>query len=549
MKKAAILLFFTVFLCAFTANSQSVNQKLITTISSAGAYNDAYSISYDSKSGGWVFFSYDTLTRKYTIFTPKGSSIEFSYANQYNALFDTDGNSYIIASTNLTDTTFTYSLLKNNEVLATYENIKDGWAINDGKIYFGVRESEKEYLIAYDTRSGSFSKSKAYDEVRLSYVPDRYAEGEPQGFVGFTKSGQPYYIARIGSETFLVIGDTEQKHYSDIGWYELTFDAQDVPCYIAKSSGVFYMERGNTFVVKGDKEYKSFDWIYGPIVFDNAGIPVYSGQDSIGEYKSRSTLMHGGEPVKTIEGYINNFLYSPSGKLAYVTSEEKTDKKGDIIYENRLVYDGKQSASYNSILNVKFDPSGRAAYVASDKNNKSVVVSGEEILSGKYDYISDFMWLSKDGFTYSATNYGNYEKKQVDKCYFFLGDESYGPYDIINTIDWKTGATITSDKSGNYAFSVGKNTDYDNYIFKYRVISNKGNSKEFDNISDIKLVNGKLLYFAGNQPVKNIYIYKYRLYINNKPVGDEYSAYNNLNINDAGLVTFVASKGNDMYWV
>lgn len=549
MKKASILLFFTVFLCAFTSNSQSVNQKLITTISAPGSYNDAYSISYDSKTGGWVFSSYDTLSRMYTIITPKGTSKAFNYANQYNSLFDAEGNSYMIASTNLTDTTFSYSLLKNNEVLVIYENIKDGWAIRDGKIYFGAKDAGKEFLAAYDTKTGNISKSRAYDEVRLSYVPERYAEGEPQGYIGFTASGLPYYIARDANETFLVIGDKEQKHYADISWYELAFDAQDVPCYIAKSSGTFYNERGNTFVVKGDKEYRSFDWIYGPLVFDNAGIPVYSGQDSVGEYKYRSTLMHGGDEIKTVMGYFNTYLYSPSGNLAYVISEEKTAANGDIVYENRLVYEGKQSDVYSSIFNVKFASNGKPVFVAADSKNKSFVVAGGEVLTGRYDYISDFTWLSKEGFSYSATNYGNYEKKRPDKCYIFVGDESYGPYDMLNTIDWKTGATIASDNSGNYAFCEGINTDFTNYEYKYRVISSKGDSKEYDNISDVRLVNGKLVYFAGNRINKNVYIYNYKLYINNKPVGDQYSAYTNLNVSTAGIITFVASKGSEMYWV
>jgi len=218
MKRVNITLF-SAFLCimlVMQAGAQTINQKLITGIPQGNGTVDAYSLKYDAATGGWAYAAYDTTTTKYTIITPKGSSKPFNYAMTYNALFDTDGNSYIIGSENITDTVYKYSILKNNDVVAEYDFVTEGWTIKDNVIYYSASEGGKSFLAMYDTKTGSITKGKAYDEVRLGYTPDGYSEGEPIGYVGFTKSGSVYYIARENNETFLVIGDKEQKHYSDI---------------------------------------------------------------------------------------------------------------------------------------------------------------------------------------------------------------------------------------------------------------------------------------------------------------------------------------------
>ena len=211
--------FFAVILCfimVLQGWSQTINQKLITGITPANSSLDAYSLKYNAATGGWVYADYDTNTSKYIIISPKGSSKPFSYTMQYNTLFDAEGNSYMIASENVTDTVYRYSVVKNNEAIAVFDYINEGWVIKDDILYYAAQESGKSYMVTYDTKYGTLTKSKGYDEVRLSYTPSGYSEGEPVGYVGFTKAGLVYYVARSSDETFLVIGDSEQKHYSDI---------------------------------------------------------------------------------------------------------------------------------------------------------------------------------------------------------------------------------------------------------------------------------------------------------------------------------------------
>ncbi|MEO8512945.1 MAG: hypothetical protein ABI543_05270 [Ignavibacteria bacterium] len=550
MKSSTILILSAIF-CFFTAvtQSQTVNQKLITGIPSGNGTIDAYSLKYNAATGGWVYAAYDTTSSKYTIISSKGTSKPFSYAMQYNTLFDADGNSYMIASENITDTVYRYSVLKNNEPIAVFDFILEGWVMKDNTIYYAAQESGKYYLVTYETKSGVINKSKAYDEIRLAYTPNGYSEGEPVGYIGFTKAGQVYYVASLAGETFLVIGDTEQKHYSDISWYDLKFNAQDEPCYIAKSQGKFYDVRGNTFVVKGTQEFKTFDWVYGPLEFDNSGSPMYTGQDSAGEYIYRSTLMNGGTAIATVTGSIYSYMYTPSGKLSYVVSESSTSANGESVNKSYLVVDGKKSETYTSVNLPVFGNGSKVLYTASDKNNKYFVVEDKDIISDKYDYISEARFIDGGKIAYVGVKYGNYEKKIADKSYVVIGDETYGPYNTVNTADWKTNVMVLTDGTGSYAYMAGEVVDMTNYVYKYTVYSNKGESKSFDNISELKYVNNKLCYFAGNEKRKSSYIYDYTLYVNNKKVGDTYSAYSDVNVTPDGVMTFIASKGNDLYYV
>lgn len=345
-----------------------------------------------------------------------------------------------------------------------------------------------------------------------------------------------------------MIGDKEQKHYADITWYDLKFNSLDEPCYIAKSQGKFYESRGNTFVVQGTKEYPQYDWIYGPLGFDNSGVPMYTGQDSICEYKYRSSLMKGSDKITTIDGSIYNYAYTPSGKLYYIESFEAAQKNGEPVWKNVLVIDGKRGKEYNYIMNPVFGKNNEVMFAASDKDNKYFIVKNNEVISEKYDYISEARYMPGGEVLYVAVKYGNYEKNIPDKTWVIAGDEEYGVYNVINTADWKTNQIVLTDNSGNYAFIAGNIVDKKNYIYKYRVVTNKSESNEFDNISDMMYLNGKLIYFAGNIQNKELYTYNYNVYVNGKKTGEAFDYYTDVNVKD-GVITFLASKGSNMYYV
>lgn len=548
MKRLKIFLFSAFILFTAVVYPQTINQKLISAIPKVYGTVDAYSLKYDAATAGWVYSAYDTSTTKNIIITPKGSSKPFGLAMTYNALFDSQGNSYVTASESITDTVYRFSVLKNNEVIAEYEYINEGWAMKDDKLYYAARDGGKHFLVKYDTKSGQFTNGKAYDNIRLSYTPLGFSEGEPMGFVGFNAAGEPFYIAEEGNDVFLVIAENEQKRYSDITWYDMKFSPLGEPCYFAKSKGKFYEERGNTFLVQGTKEYKSFDWIFGPIEFDKNGIPLYVGQDSIGEFKYRSAFMRGGDEIAANNGSIFNFGFTPIGKLFYLTSEEVPAKDGVTNWHSAVVIDGKRSAEFTSINRPVFSSKDDILFAASDKNNKYMVYLNGKAISDKYDYINDAIFMPNGTIAYAGTNYGNYEKNIQDKNYVVIDEDEFGPYNIIITADWKTNRLLLTNGS-KWAFIAGKLVDKVNYTYKYMVVHNKGKSKEFENISDLNYINSKLVYFAGNIKDKETYTYEYSLYVNDKKLGDSYSAYTDVKINDNRTMTFIASKDNNIYLV
>jgi hypothetical protein len=553
MKITAFLRFFAVFAVLAASGSgfsQNVNEKLITSINVPNIMGDVYSFKYDSKTGGWVYNAYDTSAQTSVLVTPKGTSKPYNMIMQYFSLFDSEGNSYTVVSENASDTTSNYFVLKNNEqVSPAYRFINEGWSMKNGIIYFSASEADKSYLVSYNTKTGEFTNSKPYDEVRLVYIPVYYAEGEPMGEVGFTKSGEPYFVGVDAAGARLVIGTAEQKVYSDIMYWDVKFDSNGEPVYIAKDQGKFYQERGNTFVVHGTKEFKKFDYVYGPVILDNQNNAVYVGQDSTGEYIYRSALMRENEVLKTTDGSFYSYMMTPNGKLAYIETVNGTNPNDPNSGYSMVVVDGKAGKQYSSIGMLKFSPSSSPLYTVTDKKNKSFLISGTEQAAGKYDYFADFGYTANGKLFYIGTNYGNYETKKPDKNIVNVDGEEFGPYDFVYTSDYKTNTIVQSDAKGNFAFVAGKNTDYDNYVYKYKVITNNWESKDFDAINEMRLLNGKVYFFGGTDTKRGSYIYTYKLYANNKAISGDYGSVSEVNITDGGVYTFLAAKDKGMYMV
>lgn len=553
MKITAFLRFFAVF-AVLTASgsgfSQNVNEKLITSINVPNIMGDVYSFKYDSKTGGWVYNAYDTSAQTSVLVTPKGTSKPYNMIMQYFSLFDSEGNSYTVVSENASDTTSNYFVLKNHEqVSPAYRFINEGWSMKNGIIYFSASEADKSYLVSYNTKTGEFTNSKPYDEVRLVYIPVYYAEGEPMGEVGFTKSGEPYFVGVDATGARLVIGTAEQKVYSDIMYWDVKFDSNGEPVYIAKDQGKFYQERGNTFVVHGTKEFKKFDYVYGPVILDNQNNAVYVGQDSTGEYIYRSALMRENEVLKTTDGSFYSYMMTPNGKLAYIETVNGTNPNDPNSGYSMVVVDGKAGKQYSSIGMLKFSPSSSPLYTVTDKKNKSFLISGTEQAAGKYDYFADFGYTANGKLFYIGTNYGNYETKKPDKNIVSVDGEEFGPYDFVYTSDYKTNTIVQSDIKGNFAFVAGKNTDFENYVYKYKVITNSWESKDFDAINEMRLLNGKVYFFGGTDTKRGSYIYTYKLYANNKAISGDYGSVSEVNITDGGVYTFLAAKDKGMYMV
>ncbi|HEY3251795.1 MAG TPA: hypothetical protein VGK25_11815 [Ignavibacteria bacterium] len=535
----------TVIILSVLAFSVSA-QKVITTINT-GNRVEGYNFKYDNKSGSFVYNDYDTTAKKNVIITQKGKSRQYDYSVQYSALFDADGNVYNYAYNLVTDTVYKYFLLKNGDEIDSYDYIGEGWDINNNVIYFLAKEGGKAYIASYNTKTGEVNGGKKYDDIYLVNFPDQYYDEEPVGNIGFTKDGKPFYLAVEGDNKFLVIGDTEQKHYSDIDWYMTKTDLNGELTYVAKSKGNFYTENGNTFLVQGSKEYKSFDYIFGPVLFDKNNNPVYVSSDSIGDYKYRSRMMLGSKESKSYNGNIYEYKFTPSGKLAYVLTRDKKINGGD-SYENILVIDGEEGKPYQSISNLTFTYGDVPVFTASNKNNKYFVVKDDKVISEKYDNIYDYRFFKDGSLSYIGNNFGDYEKQVPDKNYIYILGKKFGPYEFISMADYTAGKYILTDENDNYVFVSGKLIDRTNYYYKYKVTTNKWESPEYDFIDMVKMSNGKVIYVSGNYTDRTNYIYKYSLCINNMPVAEDYESISELIIDkNSGMISCIGCKNNSFY--
>ena len=473
-----LLSFLFIPVCIF---GQTVNEKSLIRFDNLPQVQ-AYSLYVDEKSGTYLYSDYDTTSKKTTLYSNKGNSEVYDYINYYGAIFDAEGNYYVTAYNNLTDTTFIYFMLKNGKEISKFDMMSLNWKDNSGKIYFSCKEGDKSYLAAYDMISGNISKGKIYDDVILCSFPKSTGsgdEGDEDGEIGFTSGGDPFYIAKANNEAFLVVGTQEQKHYADMDTYTFTQDPAGNFVYAAKSSGAFYNDAGNAFIVQGTNEYKKFDYIYGPVLFDNSGTAIYIGGDSTATDNPQRVMIGNKEAGKSYSLGVSNLQLTPNGKLLYIATELIKNGDENVSF---VVFDGKEGKRYQAIGITRILPNSKILYVATVSDDKQVIVRGNEEIDIDQPTILDVDALQSGELTYISGKYGDYDKKEKDKFYVHIGDDELGPFDGAEQINYDNNEYIISDKSGNYLYLVTKVTDFKTYTSKEILYSKEGKVGEFDNI-------------------------------------------------------------------
>ena len=539
-----VLMFF-----AFTVSpvlSQKVNEKKIAEFPQFDNV-DSYWFKYDNSTGTYYYTNYDTTSQLYTIYSNKGNSIPYNSIIDYTGIIDKDGNYYVIAS-NDADNLYTYFLLKNGKEVSTYTFIDPNWTEKDGIIYFACKDRDKTYLAEYNTSNGVETKSNPYDEIYFVYYPPDYYEGEPIGSIGFTGQGKPYYVASLNDEKFLVIGSEEQKHYSDVEIYNFTLDKNGIPVYFAKDKGKFYEERGNSFVVQGDKEYDKFDYLYGPILFDNKNIPVYIAGDSLTEYTYPQKVVAGNDVHRSYSGGVYDLKFTPSGKIAYIASVVVDADKG--IYDTYAVIGGIEGKKYSYINSINFLPNGDPLYAAGINDKKAVIVKGTKIIKLKYPGVMDVKAMPDGGIAYVEVKYGNYEKKKKDRYRVVIGKKKFGPFDGMQSIFSSDGSYILTDKDGDYAFVASRLIDFNTYTYESTIYYKNGKSRTFDYFDNVHLYKGKVLY-SGSKLIDAVnYKYDYKIYYGDKQIGSDYSSVSDFKFDGkTGSLSYIGAKGKDLYYV
>ncbi len=542
MKKLTLILF-VIFIPLFV-KSQIVTEKLLYK-SEIQNNLDVYSFKIDEKSGTFVYINYDTTkTLKSSVISNRGNSDDYDYINSYSTIFDDNGNYYLIASKNLTDSTGKNYFLKNGSILLTCDYINPDLVLFNGKIYMMCTDNYKSFIASYNMTDGMLSKGKEYDEINLCQFDKYIYEGEPIGKIGISKKGEIYYLARLDNKTFLVIGDKEQEKFSDIDAYYVNEDKEGNFAFVAKDTGSF-MHSGGIFVVHGDKKYKPFYGIYN-LILDDYGNAIYIANDSSSTlYPQR--VMRGDKEISNIyNGGVSYLNVTPEGKIYYVASNKK---KNSDEYESFFVFDGKKHKSYSSIYNLKLFNNYEPVYIAQQSEDKYYVVKGDKEFPIEKTYNVLSADILKDGtLSYVTIQYGDYEKKIKDKNYVYIGNNKFGPYDGLYMIDYKNSSYVISDKNGNYAYVVNAIKNFSDYY--YVLYTNTKKSEEFENIFDVNLYNGKVLFSSFHLDDKINYTYKYRIYYDFKPITPEYDSLNEYKFDEeTGNVSFYVSKGNEIYKV
>lgn len=542
MKKILFLLI--VFFVPMFLQSQTFSEKLICKFDNLNDI-DIYSVRYDEKTGVYVYANYDsTKLLKSSILSNKGNSGDYDYINSYSTIFDAEGNYYLTVEIKISDTTYKNAFLKNGKEIMVFDFISMEPVERDGIIYLICSDKDKSFLVKYDISSGNISKGKVYDELILCHYDKTQIEGEPVGRLGFTNEGEVFYLAKSGNEAFMVIGDTEQKHYADIDAYSIIRDKSGKFAYVAKDTGSFiYSSYG--FVVYGDKKYKSFYSVYNLVADVSDDIIYIAGDYSTDGYPQK--VMKGDKGIsKTYNGGLYNLGTTPEGKIYFIASEKKNNSAE---YESFVVLDGKEGKRFQSINSVQVLPGDEMIFTVQKNDDISCVINGSKEICGDKKQFFLYADLLKDGkFAYVSVEYGDYEKKLNDKYFVNIDKEKFGPYDGMMVLNYENQSYVLSDKKGNYAYivyNIKNNTDY-----YYVIFTNKGKSREFYNISDVSLYNGKVLYTVSRITDKENYTYKYQIYYDNKPLTPEYDNISDFKFNGkTGKATFLILKGNEVYKV
>jgi len=527
--------------------SQAVSEKPIVKFP-PNAQLDGYNFKFDPASSSYFYVQYDSGENQYSIIGNRGNSERYGYISAYNGLFDSRGNYYMSASNNITDTTYTYFLLKNGKETGKFDMINENWKFKDDKIYFVCRDNNGTYLASYNTVNGSLTKGKAYDNITLVYYEQNYSEGEQEGELGFTKDGKTYYLATLGGEKFLVIGDAEQKHYSDIDYYNFQEDKEGQMTYFAKDKGKFYESAGDAFVVQGKKEYgKKCDYLYGPILFDKDNNPVYICGDSIKDiYPQR--VVTGVKEGKTYSGGVYDIRYTPSGKLIYTASDVVDQKKN--IYRSFIVVEGKEGKKYNSVSSLTLVNTEVPLYAASKNVDESVIVNGTKEMETDYPNITAVQLMPDGSTAYIGAIYGDYKKRIKDKFFAVIHGDELGPYDGMVILNYENGTYILADNAGNYAYVIMNIKNLTDYVTTQQLVTPRYESKDFEGIDNTAFYKGKVLWTASRIVNRESYTYNYQVYYDNKPIGRKYDYIGDFKSDDkTGKVSFIGMTGNEFFTV
>lgn len=594
MKRSLLLLLIIIF--TGKAFTQSIEEKEIFELKFKGNA-ELYSYKYDSKSGNYCYAYHMPEEKKSFIISPKGESEKYDYFMPLDIKFDSKGNYFAAAGNYLED----YGpdnnfLIINGKTVKGLQYIESFSSfINSKDEYVFVYKINDEFYFGYAKGDGSVRESEKYDNIKpiYKYIQGNYSEGAEDH-----TDADYFYLNDTGERGFIVIKDGKagimfgeditMTDHSDISESSLTLNNNGELTFIAKDGGRFYEKAGNEFVVSGSKKYKSFDFVYPPVLFDGNNEPVYTAADSIREYVQNKYAVKGeekysidfgtsGSKTGSIDIYdINNMKLSEDGKLSYFATHDEIIY-ADLSQENSydqyyaksyFVNDGKAFPLGYNIGKVIYDAGGnmiysgiadiqKKEYLLMQSNGESIIITGQ----GNYDLISDYGLLDNGDYYYFGQKLANAETGEKGFVKYCTGTNTAGEFYNVSYQYYENGAVMIqfSPDGNNYVICANEEKGNGEYIsnivtkngkmkFPDNTLTGKG---MFLNILNVLYTKDSRLFYTGITEMDTTdYTNTEEIFTDDKSLGKYYNLVQNLKYNKStNTISFLASRKNKIYSV
>ena len=443
-----------------------------------------------------------------------------------------------------------------------------------------IKDAEKYYLAKYSEDDG-LTRSEPYDELRAAYRFERGTGEEGDDYVHeeeyiLDKNGDRIYTAVRNNKAYLIIGDeVKATPYTDIDNSSISFDSNGDICFIAKDNGGLYSSPKGSFVVKGSKRFKTFDYVYAPLYFDRSGSIYYVASDSVGEYEYDSYIVKNDKKLDLknkatgIVSGILNVTVSPEGNVSYLEWREVNQKNetSDQYYSSSsyFVKGGKEYFLGYSVRPFVYGAKGEFLYAAQPepKASKSDIYLFENdrtkrINSASYDDIYGYGFTPDEKIYYlgmiNDTSSGQYNSS-VD---LIINNEKVGNYGfLIYQTEGDSSRALVFSQKGDYAFVTEEKISDNQY---YSVIHINGKKLDFPNVATegstyftgiynmFYSVNNKLFFTATARTGESYNDNVYEVFVDNRSLGKTYNSMSRINY-DRSLneVTFLAGRGKALY--
>lgn len=594
MRKFILLFIFS--LCFFhpiISSAQTIEEKELFDLKYEGNA-DIYNFIYDEKSGNYCYAYKVPDQDKFFLISREGESEKYDYFFPIDIKFDTRGNYFAVAVNNVldygSDNNFLIvngKTLKGLEYIETYSSF-----INKSDEFVFVFKTGDKFFFGYVKADGSFRQSESYDNIKTMYnsVQERYYDGEDRN-----TAADYYYYNDKGERGFIIIKDGKaglkfgdditMTEYSDINESSVTYNKNNELSFIAKTGGRFYEKAGNEFAVSGSKAYKSFDYVYPPLLFSNENIPLYSAGDSTGEYTKSVFFVSGSEtlPVNMMSGEkpvdfmdMYDIKLIPGGGYSYYANQEVIMKAKSLdpdqydTYYNKTYYVKNGNAfllGYN-IGKIVYDAEGNLLYsgiadldkkenILMKSNGQSIIVIGQ----GEYNYIADY-GITKDGNVYYfGQKIAEPEKGIPAVMSFYLGNELKDKFQYVSYqgIGNELSMLQVNPVTGGYAVCAEENIR-DN-IYKSYIVTDKGKldfpanyqtgNGFFYRIGSMFYTKSGKLFYTGTTEIDTSFYYNTdELFSDDKSLGKHYNFIKDLKYDSVkDEITFLAARKNKIYAV